>query len=251
MSSSIWTRCAGDSRFRTLRLEVCRVVEAQHQVSTRKLVDSLAEQILLEELIETAKPPDRTHGRLHFLLWTPFRYPPLAHGSRFGSRHEPGVWYRSESWRSAFAEVAYYRLMFLEGTRAGLGLMVTQLTAFTVRVGSPRAIDLMAPPFKAHRASIASPNTYGETQALGRAMRDAGVELFRYPSARDGAGGANVGIFCEAAFGAAKPRSLQTWHCTATRHQVELVQRDYFHSSAFTFPRDMFLVDGALPSPAP
>src|SRR5438067_8369321 len=36
---SIWTRCAGDSELRPLRLSPWRAVEAQHQVSTRKLVD--------------------------------------------------------------------------------------------------------------------------------------------------------------------------------------------------------------------
>lgn len=41
MSSSIWTRCAGDSELRPLRLSPWRIVEAQHQVSTRKLVDTL------------------------------------------------------------------------------------------------------------------------------------------------------------------------------------------------------------------
>ena len=96
MSSSIWTRCAGDSEIRALRLSPWRVVEAQHQVSTRKLVDSADEQILLEELIERVKPADRTGGRWHYLLATPFRYPPLRHGSRFGGRHEPGIWYGSE-----------------------------------------------------------------------------------------------------------------------------------------------------------
>ena len=40
MSSSIWTRCAGDSELRPLDVSPWRVVEAQHQVSTRKLVDS-------------------------------------------------------------------------------------------------------------------------------------------------------------------------------------------------------------------
>ena len=92
MSSSIWTQCAGDSRQRPLRLSAWRVVEAQHQVSTRKLVDTLEEQSLLEDLIDAAKPPDPTQGRLHYLLSTPFRYPPLRHGSRFGTRHEPGLW---------------------------------------------------------------------------------------------------------------------------------------------------------------
>jgi hypothetical protein len=51
------------------------VVEAQHQVSTHKLVDSLSEQALLEELIEATKPtvpPECRH--LDYLLFTPFRY---------------------------------------------------------------------------------------------------------------------------------------------------------------------------------
>src|SRR6185436_5312824 len=116
MSFSIWTRCAGGSELRTLRLSPWRVVEAQHQVSTRKLVDSTEEQILLEELIDSVKPPDITSGRLHYLLFTPFRYPPLPHGSRFGGRHERGIWYGSLELRSAFAEVAYYRLLFIEGS---------------------------------------------------------------------------------------------------------------------------------------
>jgi len=89
MSSSIWTQCAGDSRLRSLDVDAWRVVEAQHQVSTRKLVDTAAEQSLLEELIDGVKPPDRTGGALHYLLATPFRYPPLRHGSRFGGAINP------------------------------------------------------------------------------------------------------------------------------------------------------------------
>src|SRR6478672_10673303 len=116
MSSSIWTRCAGDSEIRRLQLTASRVVESQHQVSTRKLVDSNEEQALLEELIDGVKPLDVTNGKLHYLLSTPFRYPPLRHGSRFGRRHERGIWYGSLTRRPAFAEVSYYRLLFLEGT---------------------------------------------------------------------------------------------------------------------------------------
>jgi RES domain-containing protein len=250
MSSSIWTRCAGVSELRPLRLSPWRVVEAQHQVSTRKLVDTAAEQILLEELIDRAKPPDPTRGRLHYLLATPFRYPPLPHGSRFGGRHERGIWYGSETRRTAFAEVAYYRLLFLEGTRAELDPVTTQLTAFTVRAHTKRGIDLVAPPFDAHRRAIASPTRYDAAQALGREMREAGVELFRYPSARDAGSGVNVAAFTPSVFGAARPRSLETWHCTATRGRVELTKRDYFARDYFAFDRDAFLVDGALPAPA-
>lgn len=250
MSSSIWTRCAGASEIRTLRLSTWRSVEAQHQVSTRKLVNSAAEQELLEELIDRAKPPDPTKGRVHYLLATPFRYPPLAHGSRFGTRFERGIWYGSETRETMFAEVAYYRLVFLEGTRANLGAVTTQLTVFTVGARSRSGIDLTAPPFDRHRRTIAAPVRYAEAQALGAAMRAAGVELFRYPSARDPRRGTNMGAFTPAVFGKAKPRDMQTWHCTATKQLVEFAKRDYFGREAYEFERPAFLVDGVLPAPA-
>jgi hypothetical protein len=250
MSSSIWTQCAGASRLRPLRRAPWRAVEAQHQISTRKLVDSLEEQALLEQLIETAKPPDRTGGARHVLLATPFRYPPLRHGSRFGGRHEPGIWYGSETRRTLFAEVAYYRLVFLEGTRADLDGVTTTHTAFRVSLRTARGVDLTAPPFDRHRAAIASPVEYGAAQALGGAMRGARVEAVRYPSARDVDGGVNVAAFSPAAFGTATPRDLESWHCTATRGRVELVRHDYFAPLAFTFLRAAFLVDGRLPAPA-
>jgi hypothetical protein len=250
MSSSIWTRCAGDSEIRSLHLSPWRVVEAQHQVSTRKLVDSAEEQVLLEEMIDRAKPADLTGGKLHYLLFTPFRYPPLTHGSRFGGRHERGLWYGSLDRRSAFAEVAYYRLLFLEGTHALLGTVTTPLTAFTARVRAPRGVDLVAPPFDAYRRAIASPTSYASSQPLGTAMRDAGVEAFRYPSARDSEGGVNVGVFVASVFGNTKPRSLETWHCSASRERVEITQRDYFKRDRFAFPRAQFLVRGVLPAPS-
>lgn len=250
MSSSIWTRCAGDSEIRELRLDPWRAVEAQHQLSTRKLVASAEEQILLEELIESAKPPMRAGARMHYLLTTPFRYPPLAHGSRFATRHERGVWYGSDSRDTAFAEVAYYRFVFREGTRADLGVISTPLTIFRVKARSARAVDLAVPPFASYRHAIASPVRYDDAQTLGAAMREAGVELFRYPSARDPDGGSNVGAFTPEVFGRAKPRELQTWQCVSTPDMVELAKRDYFGRELLTFARGVFLVDGLLPAPA-
>ena len=252
MSSSIWTRCAGGSELRPLHLAPWRVVEAQHQVSTRKLVDSADEQMLLEDLIERVKPPDTSGGRQHYLLFTPFRYPPLRHGSRFGARHERGVWYGSDTRRTAFAEIAYYRLLFLEGTQADLGTLSAQLTAFTVRMRSDRGIDLVSAPFDAYRSAIASPSRYTATQSLGRAMRDANVELFRYPSARDTHpdGGVNVGAFTPSVFGGAKPHKFETWHSTAHREQVEFTRGDFSRRETFAFLRAMFLMHGALPAPA-
>ncbi len=250
MSSSIWTRCAGGSEVRRLQATAWRVVESQHQVSTRKLVDSNDEQALLEDLIDGAKPPDLTGGKFHYLLFTPFRYPPLAHGSRFGRKTERGIWYGSTDRRTAFAEVAYYRLLFLEGTRASLGTVTTALTAFSAVIRTAKGVDLVVAPFDAHRRAIASPTSYGSSQALGTAMREAGVEAFRYPSARDDEGGTNVGAFTASVFGKGKPKSFETWYCAATSEMVEVAQRDYLKRSEFSFPRARFLVQGALPAPA-
>jgi hypothetical protein len=246
MSSSIWTRCAGASEIRPLRLSPWRVVEAQHQVSTRKLVDTLEEQALLEEMIDAAKPPEVTGGRLHYLLSTPFRYPPLRHGSRFRARTEPGIWYGSGALRTALAEAAYYRLLFLEGTHAKLDAITAQLTAFTVRVRTEHGVDLVAAPFDRYRSAIASPVSYAETQPLGAAMRAAGVEVFLFPSARDETG-VNVGVLRPTGFGAARPRELQTWHCTATRQRVEFVK--LLERATHVFLRETFLVEERLPAP--
>jgi RES domain-containing protein len=250
MSSTIWTQCAGSSEIRALATTPWRVVEAQHQIATRKLVDSDAEQVLLEEVLERHKPPLADGGRLHYLLFTPFRYPPLPHGSRFASRHEPGVWYGSESLRTAFAEVAYYRLLFLEGTRAALAPLETDLSAFTIRVKTARGVDLTGPPFARVQKTLASRSSYVATQALGTAMRDAAVEAFRYASARDVRGGVNVGVFSPRAFAGRRPRRIENWHCVAARDHVEIAKRDYFERVVHRYPRAEFLVQGTLPSPA-
>ncbi|MDQ7087584.1 MAG: RES family NAD+ phosphorylase [Acidobacteriota bacterium] len=141
MSSNIWTRCAGEREVRPLACSVLRAVEAQHVIATRKLVDSPAEQEWLEALIDSAKPPwprGMDRAGLHYLLATPFRYPPLRHGSRFGSRGQPGIWYGSRRRHTALAEVAYYRLLFLEGSAAKIDRLEMELSTFRIRVESSR-----------------------------------------------------------------------------------------------------------------
>ncbi|HSJ64765.1 MAG TPA: RES family NAD+ phosphorylase [Gemmatimonadaceae bacterium] len=250
MSSSIWTQCAGESEVRPLALEAYRAVEAQHQIATRKLVDSDAEQQALEEMIERVKPPAVGPARLHYLLSTPFRYPPLRYGSRFGTRAERGIWYGSAVHGTLFAEVAYYRLLFLHGTSADLGIVATELTTFRATLRASRSIDLTTAPFGVHAGIISSPTSYVESQALGRAMREAAVEAFVFISARDAERGRNVGAFEPSVFGRRQPRDLETWYCTATRAMVEVTRRDYFRHRSFTFPVQQFLVEGSLPTPA-
>lgn len=254
MPSPIWTRCAGSSRVRALAARPFRLVEAQHLTSTRKLVDTAEEQAQLEALLERAKPPvpeGPEFEGLHFLLTTSFRYPPLRHGSRFATRFERSLWYGSKDRRTAFAEAAYYRLVFLEGTEADLGRLDVEVSVFRVAVRTRRGVDLTKPPFDAERGRIASPVAYAESQALGAAMRAAGVEAFRYPSARDPEGGVNVALFTPKAFAARRPESLETWTCAASRDRVEFQRKDFFERAFVAFPRETFLVKGALPAPAP
>jgi hypothetical protein len=229
------------------------VVEGQHVVSTRKITDSLEEQAMLEDMLEQAKPPlpdEPGFGGLHYLLSTPFRYPPLPHGSRFGARNEPSLWYGSTRVRTALAETAYYRLLFLEGTTADLPTLHVPCTAFRVPLATRHGVDLCREPFDRFHDAVASPLRFDAAQRLGAEMRAAGVQAFRYPSARE-AGGVNVGVFTPAAFASPSPESARTWHAVVDRSGVEFLERDVFERSRHRFPRERFEVDGRLPAPAP
>ena len=219
-------------------------MEAQHLTSTRKLVETSQEQELLEEMIETAKPsvPQAAQDRkLHYLLFTPFRYPPLRHGSRFGTRHEPSIWYGSRHRRTAMAETAYYRLLFLNGTDADLGTVTTEMAVFQASYRTSRGVDLSRPPFDRYRSLIAAPDSYEATQALGRAMRNDRIDLFRFPSARDINPGVNVGIFSPGALGRKLATGPENWHVVATSDDVEFIRKDFLRNvTSVRFSSDLF-----------
>lgn len=248
MSANIWMECGARANCTAYEGAPWRVVEAQHVISTRKLVESDEEQELLEELIESVKPPLPAGMRgLHYLLSTSFRYPPLRHGSRFATRFEPALWYGSEELRTAFAEVAYYRLLFLEQSSAALAPIQVELSAFQARVRSENCVDLTAGPFHEHQLALRSARSYAATQPLGAQMRADGVEMFLFASARDAAGGRNVALFSPVVFARKKPTLPQTWRCIATRERVEIVRRDYFTHERLGFDREQFTVAGELP----
>lgn len=86
--------------------------------------------------------------------------------------------------------------------------------------------------------------------ALPAAMRAAGVEAFRYVSARDSEGGQNLALFSPRAFAKRRPETPESWMCSATRARVEFQRKDYFDRTAWAFERRSFLVGGRLPQPA-
>ncbi len=252
MSSSIWMRCAASSRIAKLTAQSWRSVEAQHQTSTRKLVDSAEEHEILEELLEQHKPAvPKDTSKLHYLLATPFRYPPLRHGSRFGTRFELGIWYGAEDLKTTFAEVAYYRLLFIHGSDAELGLLEVQLSVFKASILTPKGLDFTRRVFKEIWDVISSKDNYSQTQALGKDMRENSVEAFRYFSARSLDKGKCIGVIDPSAFKSKKPSAASTWFCSADKNQADFKRSRVFgKDEAFVFPLDQFTVDGKLPQPA-
>jgi len=238
-------------KVRPLALDAWRVVESQTIVTTRKLVDSDAEQALLERLVDGVKPPmpaGEEFEDLHYLLVTPFRHPPLRWGSRFGTRAERGIWYGARDLATCFAEVAYYRLLFLEGTAADLAPITVELTSFAAAVKTSRGVDLTRPPFAEHEAELASPVSYEATHALGSALRAAGVEAILFLSARAKVRGVNVALF-EPAFARRAPKKLEPWICTVDRDKVEVSEKTFARdrTKRWTFPRADFEIGGKLP----
>jgi RES domain len=193
--------------------EVWRLVEAQHRVSTLKLVDSLADQALLESMIEATKPvlPPECAG-LDYLLAAPFRYGAIyPHGSRFrrAGRTE-GVFYASEHVETAVAEMAFYRLLFFaESPQTPFPDAPTDYSAFSVRVKTSHALDLITA--CAQSEKYADPVDYAPSQALADAARHHDFGIIRYRSVRDPERRANVALLTASAFVDKRPKQWRTW----------------------------------------
>lgn len=216
MSSPIWTADALSSELRAWRGAGWRLVEAQHRVATVPLVDTPEEQELLERLIEETKPPVPESCRhLHRLLYTPFRYRPAPHASRFrraGDRR--GVFYAAEREATALAEVVFWRLLFFaEAPEVPWPDRALELTAFACDLATARALDLTRAPFDRHRELWTHPTDYAACQALAEAARELEAGLLRYESARDPGGGINLAVLRCESFASRKPRarSFRSW----------------------------------------
>ena len=229
--------------------ELLRLVESQAQVATTSLVDNLADEALLEDLLESNKPPRRPGTeRLHYLLASPFRYPPLHHGSRFGSRFEPGIFYGAAGLETALAEGAYYRLVFYSAMREPppSGRLLTQHTIFRARYRSDRAARLQKPPCAAFESVLRHPSDYGPTQRLGRHLRGAGLDLIQYRSARDPDGGLNLALLEPTALASRRPLDPEPWLCETGPDGVVYSGR----REVRPFALRLFEVEGHLPLPA-
>jgi len=245
MSSSTWTPAALSSDVRALAGICWRIVEAQHHVSTLKLVDSVAEQELLEELIEATKPPLPPECRdLHYLLSTPFRYGAVyPAGSRFRrAGMTAGVFYASEKPQTAIAEMAFHRLLFFaESPATPWPSNPAEYTAFSAKYATRRAIDLTKGRYAAEKAKWMRVADYSQCQAFADTARSAKVEVIRYASVRDPGHGMNLALLTCRAFANSKPIDQQTWHIRLSDAGAQAICEA--PKSGITFDRSAFAAD--------
>lgn len=247
MSSPIWTQDALRSEARAYAGPAWRLVEAQHRVSTLKLVDGLGEQELLEHILDETKPPlPRECRALDYLLATPFRYRPYPQGSRFRRAGiTPGVWYGAERAETAVAEMAFYRLLFYaESPQTPFPDDAAEYTAFAAALQSPVALDLTLGALAADAARWRHPTDYDPCQTLAETAREIGVEVIRYASVRDPGQGANLAVLRCQAFSQPAPVERQSWHLRISRTGAQALCEH--PRQGIEFPRDAFAADPRL-----
>jgi hypothetical protein len=234
MTDPVWSNAwFGNGGVGKRSMHAWRGVEAQHVVSTMRLVDTAAEQEALENLLESSKPAaPPTKAPKHYLLFTPFRYRP-KHDSRFRPAGSLGIWYGAEKLYAACAEVAYWRHRFILDS-AGLleEELLTEHTFFEAKVQGT-AIDLMKPPWVKARSRWTDSSDYSATQSLANEARERGVQWIRYESARAPGYRCAAVLDVEALDMIAQGTTQQTWHCKASRHSVMFVHGTQTHVWSF------------------
>lgn len=205
------------------RRDLWRGVEAQHRVATMRLADTLREQELLEELLETSKPAlPRIPPGTHYLLFTPFRYV-AEWPSRFRRPQDPGAWYGADECLTVAAEIAHWRWKFFMDSDGLRGeQLVTEHTFFQARFAGSE-LDLTQAPWNEHRAHWRHGEDYSHCHALASRVRglQAPLQSIRYESARREGGLCQV-VFDPAALSLPHPHFQQTWICKTTRELVLL-----------------------------
>ena len=245
----MWTPSELRSESHPAKGEAWRVVEAQHENSTRKLTRNSEEQQLLEELLEQSKPPYPPAAiALDYLLKSPFRYePPWPHGSRFRRPYcQEGVFYCAEHISTALAEMAFYRLLFFSGSpETPLPDAATPLSVFSIAYKTSRMLNLTRPPLSADQQLWEEMQDYQQTQRLADQCRKAKIQIIRYLSIRDPKRGHNLAILHPGAFASPQPMCMQTWFLMIKPDEVD-IYRTHSRSERFSFQRTLFTADPRL-----
>ncbi|MBB5210607.1 RES family NAD+ phosphorylase [Microbulbifer hydrolyticus] len=240
-----------------------RIIESQEEVATRSLVDSLQKQEVLENLLEQSKPA-RLPGSedLHYLLATPFRYPPLPWGSRFGGTAESGIFYGSKTITTVLSEAAYYRLLFLGDMEVSPAAAVTSYhQVFSAKYCADPGVRLQSESWQQHWPHLTHPSEYTFCQQLGTQLRECGIRGVESPSARalnagisqlpvSGGEGINVALFDPEALLRRPPTIEAEVTAESSRDSVSFLVKSGNGVDSVSFQKDLFLSSGELPLPA-
>lgn len=240
-----------------------RIIESQEEVATRSLVDSLQKQEILENLLEQSKPA-RLPGSedLHYLLATPFRYPPLPWGSRFGGTAESGIFYGSKTVDTVLAEAAYYRLLFLNDMQQAPASPVTSYhQVFSAKYCADPGVRLQHGSWQQHWPMLTHTTEYQFCQQLGVQIRELEIQGLEAPSARalcagiaelptNDSEGINVALFDPRALLRRPPTIEAEVTAESTQEGVSFLVKSGSSVQSRTFAREVFLSSGHLPQPA-
>jgi len=236
---------------------IIRLVESQTKASTAAILDDLEEQSIFENLLESSKPIS-VSTKQHYLLSTPFRYPPLRHGSRFGATTERGIFYASTKMETALAETAFYRFYYILATDGTFPNQRKSFhTSFHVTLQANRSLRLEQVPFDAYQDRLTSPTDYSFCQTLGAQMRSNKIDAFSYLSARDPMAGLykpsdeeqvrlNVGVFHPETL-VSQPSMYVEW--TAILHHESITFTPNHTHQRIQYSLQQFLVNNQFPQP--
>lgn len=226
--------------------QLYRMVEHQEQASTMELVDSFEKQSFLEDLLEETKP-NELEPEYSYLIATPFRYPPLEWGSRFGTTFEPSLFYAGLSLEVVSAEVAYYlfALQDAQETPFNETLMLSR-TSFEAKLNSSKHLDLLDPALDLQTDKLTCIDDYSYTHALGAQMREQGVKSFTYPSARHPEQLINAGVFTITVLDK-KERNHLTWAIKQTPDTIQFLSDDSKYQFSYSI-EDFYGHKAYLPS---
>jgi len=248
--SSLWLSCKGNDHITYIEGVGLRIVEDQEDAATTKLVDNLHEQSRLEELLDESKPPYPPHalGR-DYLFSTPFRYPPLRYGSRFGRTIEPSLLYASKDINTLIAEAAFYRFVVYHDMAEPPPVPLnTTHTTFSFKYQTAEGVLLHQPPFNTHRSQLAHPGDYSAPQELGSQMRSNKVTAFEFFSARSRDNGINLALFDSSPIKSMKPENQAGWIVETSASETTFLNRrdKTLHKRLLK----EYLIGGVLPRPA-
>nr|WP_315188672.1 RES family NAD+ phosphorylase [uncultured Albidiferax sp.] len=193
-----------------LESDIWRAVDGLEGLTALRLVDTLAELQVLEQILAASLPPLPT-GTAHLEPWltSPFRHTVL-HPSRFRPAQTTGIWYGADSPEAACAEVGYWRWRFLTDSDGLRGShLVGPLTLFHAVV-SGLCLNLESPPWHDHAAVWSDPRDTRACLALADLAQAQSVQWIRYPSARS-PDGFCAAVFDPQALSVVAPHAQETW----------------------------------------